>query len=103
MYRKYLTYENHHILNLGQFLPASERCDDPLLAVLESPSIVHLLLDQMFMHIKCSSKLDQLTTDSEQPISQTSSPPKENTPKDPPNEEDDAGGGNIIYNTRLLQ
>ena len=89
-------------MTLGQFLPASERCDDPLLAVLESPSIVHLLLHQMFMHIKCSSKLDKMTPDSEQPISQTSSPPKEDTVQDPPNEEDDAGGGIIIYNMRRL-
>ena len=35
----------------AQYVPASERCDDPLLAVLESPSTVTLVLDTMFKHI----------------------------------------------------
>ena len=56
----------------------------------------------MFMHIKCSSKLDQLTTDSEQPISQTKSSPKEDTCPESPNEEDDAGGGNHAQNIIML-
>ena len=32
----------------SQDVPASERCDDPLLAVIESPSTVSLILDTMF-------------------------------------------------------
>jgi len=35
----------------AQDVAASERCDDPLLAVLESPSTVTLILDTMFKHI----------------------------------------------------
>ena len=32
----------------GQYMPASERCNDPLLATLESPATVELLLNTMF-------------------------------------------------------
>ena len=83
----------------GQFLPASERCDDPLLAVLESPSIVQLLLDQIFMHTKSSLRADGLKTSqsiSEQPISKNDSSVKVDTSEVPASEEDDAGGGKHI-------
>ena len=80
---------------LGQFLPASERCDDPLLAVLESPSTVHLLLDQMFMHIKCSNykESDKSETLVECKSEDNTSPPDENNMQNSSNV-DDAGGGN---------
>ena len=80
---------------LGQFLPASERCDDPLLAVLESPSTVNLILDQMFMHIKPSPNLDTSSPVStpEQHNDKINSPTKPDTSEDHANEEDDAGGG----------
>jgi len=32
----------------GQYMPASERCNDPLLATLENPATVELLLNSMF-------------------------------------------------------
>ena len=83
---------------LGQFLPASERCDDPLLSVLVSPSTVHLLLDQMFMHIKCSSNVkesDKSETLVEVKSEDTSSPPDENIMQNSSNA-DDAGGGNCF-------
>ena len=85
---------------LGQFLPASERCDDPLLAVLESPSTVQLILDQMFMHIRPLSIVDASTspvTTSEQQIDKINSPTTADTSQGLANEEDDAGGGRYIF------
>ena len=86
---------NDSLICSGQFLPASERCDDPLLAVLESPSTVHLLLDQMFMHIKCSpnnSQTNELNSSSEVKTGDNISPSNEKTMQTSLNE-DDAGGG----------
>ena len=83
----------------GQFLPASERCDDPLLAVLESPSTVHLLLDQMFMHIKCSSsksESDKSNSSGEVNSVNSSASSKEDNMQSSSNE-NDAGGGNNIF------
>ena len=83
----------------GQFLPASERCDDPLLAVLESPSTVHLLLDQMFMHIKCSSsksESDKSNSSGEVNSVNSSASSKEDNMQSSSNE-NDAGGGNYIF------
>ena len=83
----------------GQFLPASERCDDPLLAVLESPSIVHLLLEQMFMHTKNSSASNEVVEASLAPDHST--PDKDiagenNSPPTISKKEDDTGGGKIF-------
>jgi len=86
---------NDSFICSGQFLPASERCDDPLLAVLESPSTVHLLLDQMFMHIKCSpdnSQTNKPNSSSEVKAGDNISLSNENTMQTSLNE-DDAGGG----------
>ena len=87
------------ILFKGQFLPASERCDDPLLAVLESPSIVHLLLEQMFMHTKNSSASNEGVESSLAPDHSTSDKDiagENNSPPTISKKEDDTGGGKIF-------
>ena len=85
----------------GQFLPASERCDDPLLAVLESPSIIHLLLEQMFMHTKNSPASNEIVESSLAPDHSTSDKDKDkagenSTPPTISKKEDDTGGGKIF-------
>ena len=75
---------------LGQFVPASERCDDPLLAVLESPSTVHLVLNQMFLNIKPSTNT---ATSPVKTLDEAVEPTKpENVSHEGAKEEDDGGG-----------
>ena len=90
----------------GQFLPASERCDDPLLAVLESPSIVHLLLEQMFMHTKNSSASNEGVEASLAPDHSTSDKDIAGDNNSPPTiskKEDDTGGGKIFNLSQIVK
>ena len=71
------------------------------MAVLESPSTVHLLLDQMFMHIKCSSKSESDKSNSSREVNSENSSASSKEDMQSSSNENDAGGGTYIFTLTL--